>query len=96
VGELFPLLAGVLAGVVARRLSGTRLRVACVAIVSVVFGVLATLVNRESALLIPVDAAIVAVTGAVILAGPQLLRRLRPKHAGDGRVAQGSRPSSQS
>jgi peptidoglycan/LPS O-acetylase OafA/YrhL len=95
VGELFPLLAGVLAGVVARRLSGTRLRVACVAVVSVVCGVLATVVNRESPLLIPVDAAIVAVTGAVILAGPQFFRRLRPEHPGDRRVGQGPGPSSQ-
>lgn len=76
-GELFPLLAGILAGAVAIRLSGTRHRVACVAVVSIAFGVLATAVNRESALLIPVDAAIVAVTATVILAGPALVSRLR-------------------
>lgn len=75
-GELFPLLAGVLAGVVAMRLSTRKRRAACIAAVSVAFGVIATLVNGEGLFLIPVDTAIVGLTGFAILAGPRLWARV--------------------
>jgi peptidoglycan/LPS O-acetylase OafA/YrhL len=71
-GELFPLLAGVLAGVVALRVASRRSRAAAIAVISVAFGVIATLVNHEQAFLIPVDTAIVAVTGLALLAAPRL------------------------
>jgi uncharacterized membrane protein len=76
VGELFPLLAGVFAGVVGMRLPTRKLRAACVAAVSVAFGVIATLVNGEGLFLIPVDTAIVGLTGFAILAGPRLWARV--------------------
>jgi peptidoglycan/LPS O-acetylase OafA/YrhL len=78
-GELFPLLAGVLAGVVTMRLSGAKPRTACIAVIGVVFGLIATAVNGESLLLVPVDATIVVLTAFAILAGPQLWARLRPE-----------------
>jgi peptidoglycan/LPS O-acetylase OafA/YrhL len=76
VGELFPLLAGVLAGVVALRLASRRRRAAAIAAIAVSFGVIATLVNHEEAFLVPLDTAIVAVTALALVAAPRLWDRL--------------------
>jgi peptidoglycan/LPS O-acetylase OafA/YrhL len=75
VGELFPFLAGLLAGVGAIRLPTRRLRATCVAALSVAFGVVATLVNSEELVMVPVDTVIVGVTGFGILAGPRFWAR---------------------
>jgi hypothetical protein len=77
VGELFPLLAGVLAAAVAMRFATLRARAACVAAISVGFGVTATVINGEEWFLVPVDTAIVAVCSVAILAAPRLWARAR-------------------
>lgn len=82
-GELFPLLAGVLAAAVAMRFERRRARAACIAVISVGFGVAATVVNGEEWFLVPVDTAIVALTAVAILAAPRLWARARAR-AGSG------------
>ena len=74
-GELFPLLAGVLAAAVAMRFERRRAQAACIAVISVVFGVTATVVNGEEWFLVPVDTAIVALAAVAILAAPRLWAR---------------------
>jgi hypothetical protein len=74
-GELLPVLGGVLAGVLATRLSTPRLRLACIAVLSAAFGVMATLANGEELFLIPVDTGIAAVSACVVLLADHLLKR---------------------
>jgi uncharacterized membrane protein len=77
VGELFPLLAGVLTGAVALGLPTRKLRTTCVGAMSVVFGVIATLLNGEELFMVPVDILIVGVPALAILAGHRLWVRAR-------------------
>jgi hypothetical protein len=83
VGELFPLLAGILAGVIALRLTTARARTACLIAMGLVFGTIATVVNGEEFWLVPVDAAIVVVTGGVIVNWRRIAARVRPAGGGE-------------
>jgi len=93
VGELFPLLGGVLAGVAAMRCATWKRGAACVVAISVVLGVVATLVNGEGLQFVPVDMAIVGLTGfAILLVGPRLwaaAARQPPVAGGDERRVEG-------
>ncbi len=79
-GEVFPVVAGIALGMVALRVLDLRLRIALMAVMSVVFGVIATAISGEALIswaFVLIDIPLVlfaAVTTAVI--APRVIERL--------------------
>jgi hypothetical protein len=82
VGEIFPVVAGALIGLIAMGLRWRRAQVALIAVASVAVGIAATLINGEQLFFIPIDTAIVAVCGGSVAAAPYFLGRLAALWAG--------------
>lgn len=68
-GEVLPLAAGILVGVIAMYLSvSNRTRIVLLAMISITFGAVATLVNHEELFFMPIDIAIVGLSAGAALA----------------------------
>ena len=89
-GEVLPLAAGILVGVIAMYLSvSKRRRMVLLVTISITFGVGATLVNHEELFFIPIDIAIVGLSAGAALA------MVRPRGRA-GHMRTNPRPASQS
>ncbi|MFN2477731.1 MAG: hypothetical protein ABR615_00945 [Pseudonocardiaceae bacterium] len=76
-GEILPLAAGVLVGLIAMHLSvANRTRIVLLASISAASGVAATLINGEELFFIPIDMAIVGLCAGVVAAATRLGSRL--------------------
>ncbi|MEZ4523547.1 MAG: hypothetical protein R3A46_18165 [Thermomicrobiales bacterium] len=79
-GEIFPIAAGIALGMVALRIMDVRLRAATIAVMSVVFGVIATAISGEALIswafvLIDIPLVLVAALATVVIA-PRVIERL--------------------
>lgn len=79
-GEVFPILAGVVVGLVALQLVDMRLRVALLAVASTVFGVIATFISGEALIswaFVLIDIPLVLGSAlATIVVAPRVLEKL--------------------
>jgi hypothetical protein len=80
VHEVFPVVAGLAVGMVALRILDLRLRVALIAVMSVIFGVIATFISGEALIswafvLIDIPLVLIAAVATVAIA-PRVVERL--------------------
>ena len=73
-GELLPILFGVLAGLIGLRLPSPLVRLGGIAAMSLSFGLAATLINGEELVFMLIDTAIVGLCAGVVGAAPRLSR----------------------
>ncbi len=78
-GEVFPVVAGLAVGIVALRILDLRLRIALMAVMSLVFGVIATFISGEALIswafvLIDIPLVLVAAVATVVIA-PRVVER---------------------
>lgn len=78
--EVFPVVAGLAVGMVALRILDLRLRVALIAVMSVIFGVIATFISGEALIswafvLIDIPLVLIAAVATVAIA-PRVVERL--------------------
>lgn len=82
--EAFPIVAGVATGMVALRVMDLRFRIALIAVMSVVFGVIATAISGEALIswafvLIDIPLVLIAAVATVVVA-PRVIERLASPH----------------
>lgn len=82
--EVFPVVAGIATGMVALRIMDLRFRIALIAVMSVLFGVIATFISGEALIswafvLIDIPLVLVAAVATVVIA-PRVIERLASPH----------------